>query len=205
MSVAVQIFRLDLSESALARDFAVLDARERARAEEIRVRAACKRFIAAHGALRITLAAVTGRAPDSLTFMRTPSGKPYLSDAGTPHPLQFSLSTAGGYVALAWSYEGEVGIDIEFPRPRVTADLGAVAAHVLGGGEQRYWRGLASSERIAAFYRLWTRKEALAKASGAGFSIPPASIPALESKTWRGFTVRDLETPRGLVGALAAA
>lgn len=204
MSVGVRVFSLDLRRAALARCAAVLDAHERARADEFAEAAARDKFIAAHGLMRFALAAVAGGAPAALSFVRGPFGKPYLSEGGKPHPLKFSLSHAGCFMALAWSCAGEVGIDIETPRAALSRDLDGLIAHVLSGAERKRLRRLAPAPRAAGFYRLWTRKEALAKASGVGFSLSPAAIPADKARRWRGFRVRDLVLPPGLFGALAA-
>ncbi len=202
MSVASRILSLDLPEAALCRCGAVLDARERARAEEFTDETPRRRFIAARGLLRFTLAAATGGSAAALSFAYGPFGKPYLVENGKPHRLRFSLAHAGGLLALAWSCGGEVGIDIEIPRAEITEDLDALMEHVLSGRERKRLRRLSPAARVAAFYRLWTRKEALAKALGAGFSIAPAAV-AAGGRSWRGFGVRDLALPAGLFGALA--
>lgn len=204
MSVAVRILRLDLREDALRRCDAVLDEGERARAEQISDKAARRRFAAARSLLRVSLAGVLGCAPQALVIASGPFGKPYLSENGEPHPLKFSLAHAGNFLALAWSYAGEVGIDVEIPRPRLARDLDGLIAHVLNDAEGKRLRRLAPAAREAAFYRLWTRKEALAKAAGTGFSVAPAAIAARKGRSWRGFTVRDLALPAGVFGALAS-
>jgi len=85
-------------------------------------------------------------------------GKPYLP-GGPP----FSLSHGGELVVLAVGEQGtELGVDVE----RTDRSWrGAVARRLFTQEEQRWLNG--SSER---FFRLWTRKEAVLKCRGSGFS-----------------------------------
>jgi 4'-phosphopantetheinyl transferase len=79
--------------------------------------------------------------------------------------------------------DGPVGLDVE--QLRDIADLDALAAHVRSPAE-RSRPGLDT----AGFFRTWTRKEALVKASGDGLSAPMTAItlapdrPAVER--WTG-------------------
>ena len=201
--VAIRLFRLDLEPAALTRCRAVLDADERAQADGIEDPAARRTFVAGRGLLRFSLAAVLGRTPASLAFAVSAFGKPVLADDGISRPLDFSLAHARNLLALAWRFGGALGIDIEDCRRQDLGDLDSIAGHAMTAREQRYLAALPGARRRRAFYELWTRKEALAKASGCGFSIPPAVIAPDDVQSWRGFTVRDLALPPGFAGALA--
>jgi 4'-phosphopantetheinyl transferase len=201
--VTIRLFRLDTDAAAFSRCLAVLDREERARADIIMDATARRRFVAAHGILRFSLAEVLSRAPDSLAFAHTPYGKPVLMEHGTPHPLHFSLAHARGLMALAWRFGGALGIDIEDCRRQRLRDLDSIMAHAMTVSEQSRLRMLPGPRRRRAFYRLWTRKEALAKAAGHGFSVAPADIAPDGRRRWRGFAVRDLALPYGFAGALA--
>jgi len=61
--------------------WALLDGRERQRAEKFIHDRDRHRFVAAHAGLRLALAAETGQPPRALNFTTTPGGKPQLESA----------------------------------------------------------------------------------------------------------------------------
>lgn len=88
-----------------------------------------------------------------------PEGKPYLiapDDRPCPH---ISISHTHGMAACAVSFDGEVGVDVEFWRKR---DFKTLADYAFNAQESES----VASEGEEAFYRLWTLKEAFAKAQG---------------------------------------
>jgi phosphopantetheine--protein transferase-like protein len=94
-------------------------------------------------------------------------GKPYLERGG----VFFRLSHSGDYVILAVS-GSENGADIEKVKPRAFA-----AAKRCFTAEELDWLRLNDTDE--AFFVLWTAKEAVMKATGMGFSLPPSSFGVL--------------------------
>ena len=88
-------------------------------------------------------------------------GKPAFAEG---HPLWFNLSHSGDDIALLMSDEGEVGCDIEVIRPR--KNWQALANAVFSMTEHGELEREAPEERLAAFWRIWTRKEAIIKQRG---------------------------------------
>ena len=80
----------------------------------------------------------------------------------------FNLSHSGNYVILAVD-GSEVGADIE----QVETYPKKVAEKVFMPSEQKWLLKQGNDE---AFYRLWTGKEAVMKALGLGFRLPPESF-----------------------------
>jgi phosphopantetheinyl transferase len=76
-----------------------------------------------------------------------------------------SLAHSGAMVACATASDGAIGIDVE--RMDSGRPLLALARAAFGPAETAEVR----SGGIAAFYRIWTLREALAKASGNGFEL----------------------------------
>jgi 4'-phosphopantetheinyl transferase len=165
----VHLDTTDTAARAAAR--ALLNDDERARADRLIHPDLGARFTLARAALRRVLGAVTGRDPASLTFTSGPHGKPHL--AGTAPP--FNLSHSGNLAILAVSPGPEVGIDIERIDPRrATADL---AARFFSPAENVALAATPEGEpRTAAFFRIWSRKEAVIKALGEGLTCPLASF-----------------------------
>ena len=88
-------------------------------------------------------------------------GKPAFSPETS---LWFNLSHSGDDIALLMSDEGEVGCDIEVIRPR--KNWQALANAVFSMTEHDELEREAPEERLSAFWRIWTRKEAIVKQRG---------------------------------------
>jgi 4'-phosphopantetheinyl transferase len=139
---------------------------ERQRASRFHYRADYERYVAARAALRLQLGDFLDRDPNSLTFKYTSQDKPYLEDCA----IEFNVSHSGDWVLFAFSRSGEIGVDIEHIRP--IPDMANVARQNFAEPEFASWEALPDRERIAAFYRCWTRKESFIKAIGQGLSYP---------------------------------
>lgn len=145
-------------------------------------RARCERFrreedALVHAATRVflrgTLAAYVGREPADLVFEETELGKPRLRDP-SPLDVRFNLSHSGDWVLLAVTRGREIGADVE--RVLGTEDLSRLAERVLSAEERAAFDALGSWERTEAFFRAWTRKEAVLKALGQGLVQDPSSF-----------------------------
>lgn len=99
------------------------------------------------------------------------SGKPGFRGEYGPH---FNISHSAGYVVLAFG-EMPLGVDIEQVR---RADL-KVAKRFFRKEEYAYLTGKTEAEQADAFCRIWTGKEAVAKALGTGLSLPFDSFSVL--------------------------
>lgn len=154
--------------SALAPLRAWLPAAELQRLARLRRPGDQRRFLVAHAALRGVLGQLLALPPTAVPIQAAPGGKPVLRGAGAA--LHFSLSHAGGWVALAWTAEGPVGIDAEAAVPWFGELLPACAT----ASEQAAIRD--SEHPAGAFLRLWTAKEAVLKAHGGGLAVPMAGI-----------------------------
>ncbi|ELC7204580.1 4'-phosphopantetheinyl transferase AcpT [Enterobacter hormaechei] len=88
-------------------------------------------------------------------------GKPAFANG---HPLWFNLSHSGDDIALLMSDEGEVGCDIEVIRPR--ENWQALANAVFSLTEHDELEREVPEEQLSAFWRIWTRKEAIVKQRG---------------------------------------
>ncbi|CBG91021.1 4'-phosphopantetheinyl transferase AcpT [Citrobacter rodentium] len=88
-------------------------------------------------------------------------GKPAFA---AEHALWFNLSHSGDHIALLLSDEGEVGCDIEAIRPR--ANWRSLANAVFSLGEHAEIEAEPAERQLAAFWRIWTRKEAIVKQRG---------------------------------------
>lgn len=180
-----------------------LDATELSRAGQFHAPEHARRYVAARGLLRLVLSYYLGCGPREIAFEPGTYGKPGLKcpdDSG----LKFNLSHSGGILAIAVARR-EVGVDVERIDPAVPVD--EIARFVFSPAEQSLLAAMPHPERTKAFYRLWTRKEALLKATGEGLNQLSPDIDTLThsvlvrpGRTWH---VRDFKPGEGYAGALA--
>ncbi len=151
--------------------------------------------------LRQALAQATGLMPQHLRLACRADGKLYLVDAPQWH---FSLSHAGQQLWAAVDTL-PVGVDGEYLRPG--RDVLAVARRTWPAGERAMLAATPPDARLLRFYTLWTRKEALAKASGTGLMATLALDVTQDQVTWGGQTwhFHSLATPEAYVATVACA
>ncbi len=119
---------------------------------------------AAESLLRDLLGLAGERSPDA-KVTRNHFGKPILVTSNGPSAIQVSLSHSGLISLAAITNLGEIGVDLEARAPR--RSISEIAAYAFGPQEQRS----VESDGLLAFYRIWTLREAMAKARGLGFPI----------------------------------
>lgn len=159
---------VDRENAALERRLgSLLDDREQGLAARFVHAADRHLYIAAHAGLRLLLAAVLGCRPVGVRLRRGPAGKPMVE---ADSDIQFSLSHCRDVALIAFTRGVPVGVDVEHVRP--LADWKRIAARYLHPGERMELMALSEEERLTAFFRCWTRKEAVAKALGLGLSLP---------------------------------
>lgn len=142
-----------------------LSPEEEARALSFRQFGDRERFTGGRALLRHALSvAVDGAiAPSAWQFREGPNGKPVM-DHGLP-AIPFNLSHSGACVAVAIGEHRPVGIDVESTSPR---DRGDVVVDVLSDREHALLNRMEHEQQQLTFVRLWTVKEAVAKAFGLG-------------------------------------
>jgi 4'-phosphopantetheinyl transferase len=141
----------------------VLDGAERARAAGFAGERERHVFTIAHGALRILAARELDTRPETFTWNSGPHGKPELASPQTR--LHTNLSHSAELIAVAISTSRAVGVDVQELTPGL--DTAGLAARFFPPDEAGYVAaGLDANARAGRFAQLWTRKEAVVKASG---------------------------------------
>ncbi|WP_018753428.1 4'-phosphopantetheinyl transferase family protein [Paenibacillus sanguinis] len=109
--------------------------------------------------------------PSDISFSKNEFGKLFVKNqSGPPY---FNLSHTDGMVVCAVSASGEMGIDVE----KTLNDYFDLMKYVYVPEEIDWVNAKCDvSTKLYAFYQLWTRKEAVMKAVGKGFSLPPLSF-----------------------------
>jgi 4'-phosphopantetheinyl transferase len=161
ITVDLWTWTLDVDDAERGRLYAYLSEDEVARAARFIFDRDRQRFIVARGRLREILAQVVGAKPAALRFDYASHGKPSLTGGG----VKFNLSHSETMAALGVSTH-ELGVDIEHVRP-LKEDI---AARFFSAREVAVLRALPEGAQLDAFFRCWTRKEAIVKAVGDGLS-----------------------------------
>ena len=158
----------------------MLSADETERADRFLIPGPRDAFITSRAALRCILARYLGEKPQDIRLKYTPQGKPELAIPHTNPPLRFNLSHSGGYGLFGVACNLEIGTDIERIRPLRSPD--GLARRQLTAVEFEALGSLPESEKTLRFFTLWTRKEALLKASGGGLkNIPMCTVDVSDS------------------------
>ncbi|MEO8589314.1 MAG: 4'-phosphopantetheinyl transferase superfamily protein [Flavobacteriales bacterium] len=138
----------------------MLDKAELERAARFRFEPDRERYIIGHGLLRELLGRYLGEDPSLVRMARGEFGKPYIEGS----PLHFNLSDTKDAVLIAFAHGQEIGADVETMTR--TVDHQAVSEHYFTPEEIEDIAQADDGKR--RFLELWTRKEAVLKASGVG-------------------------------------
>jgi 4'-phosphopantetheinyl transferase len=145
----------------------LLDAKEQERANRYRFPDDRRRFVCAHVFLRQVLGHHLGWKPEEIVFHNNQWGKPAL-ESPSGQELHFNLSHSEEIVLVAVSATGEVGVDVELVRDVQEDD--AIVRRQFSAPEQDHV--LQATDRMAAFFEIWTAKEAYIKGIGRGLFHP---------------------------------
>jgi len=134
------------------------------RANRYRIAAKRQEFVVTRGLTRRLLARFIGCQPIevALTFGR--HGKPVLEDI----PLAFNVSHSHDLALIAIAKGGDIGIDVEQLRNRVS--YMRLAKRFFSPAERDALLELPVDDQQLGFFACWTRKEALLKADGSGIA-----------------------------------
>ncbi|MEO1563211.1 MAG: 4'-phosphopantetheinyl transferase superfamily protein [Pseudomonadota bacterium] len=162
-------------EVALLDYTAVLSHDEVARASRIRSSEARYEFMVARNIVRTIAGGVLDCSGAEVDIVIGPKGKPAF---GPRHQtdLTFNISHSAGYVAVAFAYGVDLGLDIELSG----STMHRLARHFLTTEENSRILTILPAERDPVLLRTWCAKEALLKAAGVGFTLDPRCIEVLQ-------------------------
>jgi 4'-phosphopantetheinyl transferase len=200
---AVELWYADLAEftSLLSAplDAALLSEAERDRAARMAAAPVREHFLLSRILLRRLLGVRLGVAPGELRLGVTTHGKPCLECAGG-QSTTFNLSHCRGAWLLGIAHGMPIGVDIERPRHVDTALR--LAARVFTTTERDELMAAAPDGvdcRDSRFLRCWTRKEALLKAAGSGFTWPASEFEVSTERQFRKVPLPRLDGRSALV------
>lgn len=168
--VQIWHYPLDLGFEKTAEYFSILDDAERKRAHRFKFEKHRRRFIVGRSTLRSILARYAGCEPKSVCFGYGEYGKPYIAGPGHVCDLKFSVSNCSSLGAVALTSRTELGLDIEQIRPG--SDHGLIVSREFSAEEKSWFHAASETQRAAAFFEIWTCKEAYLKGKGVGLTAP---------------------------------
>jgi 4'-phosphopantetheinyl transferase len=170
-----------------------------------------RRYTVARGLLRVLLANHLAMSPAAIAFESGPHGKPIL--ANPPAATHFNLSHSANLAICAISSTCVPGVDIEYLARDVDHD--GLAGRFFSTREYAELQRIPVAARNRAFLTCWTRKEAVAKATGQGLHLPlrqievnvapdePPRLLGLPKATTAGWTLHAVDAGGAYVATIA--
>jgi 4'-phosphopantetheinyl transferase len=179
---------VDVAEPGL--ELEVLSEDERARAVRFVRARDRRRFARCRAALREILAGLLGRSPAAVRFLTVGHGKPVLDFATMGietgddlAALRFNLSHSSALALIGVCSGHELGVDLERIKQIVEAER--IVASFFSPAERVEFTAIPDDAKPLAFFRGWTRKEAVFKGLGTGLA-------GLSAKHETGFGTTEL-------------
>jgi 4'-phosphopantetheinyl transferase len=167
---AIHVWAASLSvpPDPLEKFSATLTPAEKERANRFKFEKHRNRFIAGRGTLRAILARYLKADAAKLHFDYLENGKPVLAEEFASAGIHFNLAHTENLALVAITRIGLVGVDVECVRPIKNVD--ELVARFFSPRENDLFQKVPAGEKPTAFFNLWTRKEALLKATGEGIT-----------------------------------
>lgn len=189
----------------------LLSTDEMERAARFRFERHRMQYVIGRSLLRILLAGYLQADARKISFHYTSKGKPELPSGGQECSLQFNIAHSGDIILLGFTRNRKIGVDVEQIREDVEVD--EIAQRFFSLLERQHLASLPPSQRYGAFFRFWTRKEALLKGTGEGLSVsldlfsvlsnPDEDSCVLQADGERKWLIQDVEVGAGYAGAVA--
>jgi 4'-phosphopantetheinyl transferase len=161
------------------------------------------RYACSRAFLRRILGEYLKIEPRMIEFSYNQYGKPYLAGCN----IKFNVSHSRGRVLCAITLNDELGVDLEHTEKDF--DFIETAEKCFSETELGILKGVPKSKQREAFYKIWTKKEAVVKAIGKGISTPLTefTVPlkekgslVIENKKWH---IESLEIGENFAAAIA--
>jgi 4'-phosphopantetheinyl transferase len=184
--------------------FTLLTLAEQQRAQRYHAEADYHRFVVGRATLRLLLGACLGLPPTALHFAEGENHKPVLA---TDPKFHYNVSHSGNWVLIAI---GPMAMGVDIEKINLSFPFEEVLNYSFTASERAFIE--QHPVQAAAFYRLWTRKEAFVKGTAQGIDADFARVPALDGQhQWQAahpnaiadWTVSSFAAAPGYVAALA--
>jgi len=127
-------------------------------------------YIAGRGLLRSILGSYLKTDPAQIEFVYGQFGKPALKTGQGDKTLEFNVSHSKDLAVYAFNWNHQLGVDVEYIKPM--PDMDDFSERYYSPRETAFLNSLPGAQKEAAFFKLWTSKEAFLKANGSGLTEP---------------------------------
>lgn len=156
-----------------------------------------RQFLLGRMLLRWAMADLVGLSPNEVRVSERPGSSPQLTFPSqnylVPH---FSLSHSRHWVACVTSSQAILGVDIEFNDP--SRDIIGISALAFPPHEHSWLLSQPDTERLSAFYYLWSAREAWYKLlcnrsrdTGSALIVGDKNTPPVRNKRWQRYQLQD--------------
>jgi len=159
----------DIPDQDLASFPDLLTPDELSRLERYRFAESRRHYLVTRVLVRTVLSRYHSWPPAAWHFRENRFGKPELDPPPGCPALRFNLSHTDGLAVCAVALDRVIGVDVENLNHKPSLDI---AHRFFAPSEADYLNGLPEERRTAAFFALWTLKEAYIKARGDSLSLP---------------------------------
>jgi 4'-phosphopantetheinyl transferase len=160
----------DLPRLKLEEAPSLLTMEEHARAARFYFEKDRNQYLVRRCVLRMLLGGYINMQPARVQIDYGVNGKPGVKPLNDGSTLQFNLSHSYSQAIYAFSWNRQVGIDLEKILP--IPDAERLAEHYFSIQENEMLRTFSGNHKWDAFYKIWTAKEAYLKAQGDGLAHP---------------------------------
>lgn len=166
----------------------ILSKQEKNRAKKFFTTQLQNKYIITHGVLRIILSKYLNILPENIIFTKSKYGKPYVKN------IFFNLSHTKHYVIFSITKNEETGVDIEYINPNI--NLNNIIQNFFSNEESTIFHSLTHTEQVNFFFKTWTMKEAILKATGWGLRYPLMSINTVQIERTKSLIIKSIHTQR---------
>lgn len=131
-------------------------------------------YVLARGFAKKLLSGYLGCTPYDLEVSLGPLGKPAIANTHEMGELCFNYTDSAGYALYAFSWNCDMGVDLEKSSREIKFER--IAQRRFTDGEAKAILDLPDEQQRQAFLACWTRKEGYGKALGVGIRYPLDSI-----------------------------
>lgn len=147
----------------------IVSQEEQKTASTFRIAADARKYVLRHGAVRIILGNYINQSPEMIPLLIGMNSKPCLDLEDSYSDISFNLSHSSEMILIGITKKRRIGVDVVKVDPSYR--FHESADYILTIGEKAFLRKIEPTLRYEIFFRIWTLKEAILKATGSTLTM----------------------------------